>query len=417
MYVVDREREIWVPVDSKQVERLVAENYDGNDNCKRRGDYAGIADHAKSLVSREAFFDDAPIGVATPEGFHRIVGDEVTVEPLTPALRQRVILDVTPRVMPTPEFDKFLHETFKSEVADEEAQQIALVQEIAGSIMLGLMHRYQKAVLFYDEYGRSGKGTLESILRRLVPKLFVTAVSPFQWDHEYFLVQLAGSRLNVVGEVPDNKPIPAAIFKSVIGGDLITGRNPAGRPIAFKNGAAHLFMSNHPISSRDHSEAFFARWVMVHFLNSRLQSGLPLDPGLGDRIASQELPGIAHWAIQGAKRLLQNNGFSRTASHDRLMAKWRRSNSSVEEFIHDDCELGSHYKTLRADLYSSYKGWCFDNGRTAFSKSRMKDLLQANVALGISWASLNGHEIFRGVRLKPDERQGVDYGGDLQQLH
>jgi hypothetical protein len=45
----------------------------------------------------------------------------------------------------------------------------------------------------------------------------------------------------------------------------------------------------------------------------------------------------------------------------------------------------------------------------------VKDLLQHNLGLGISWATLNGNEIFRGVRLKPSEK--ADYGGDLQRLH
>ena len=90
--------------------------------------------------------------------------------------------------------------------------------------MIGIMHKHQKAVLFYDPFGRAGKGTLERIMRGLVPSSFVTAVSPFGWDKEYYVASLAGARLNVVGELSDDKPIPAAMFKTVTGVDLITGR-------------------------------------------------------------------------------------------------------------------------------------------------------------------------------------------------
>jgi putative DNA primase/helicase len=114
-----------------------------------------------------------------------------------------------------------------------------------------------------------------------------------------------------VGELPENVAIPAAIFKSVIGGDLITGRHPTHRPITFKNEAAHVFMSNHLINSRDQSEAFFARWVIVEFPNSRLRSGLPIDPMIASRIIESETPGIAHWALQGAARMLVKNGNTR----------------------------------------------------------------------------------------------------------
>jgi putative DNA primase/helicase len=303
--------------------------------------------------------------------------------------------------METPLFDNFLHETFQSDRPDEEEQQIRSVQELAGSIMTGCMHKFHKAAHFYDPFGRAGKGTLERMLRALVPPSFVTAVSPFKMDDEYYLATLIGSRFNAVGELPDSKPIPAAAFKTVIGGDLLTGRHPTHRPVSFKNEAAHLFMSNHFITTSDHSEAFFARLLLFEFPNSRLRLGLPLDTGLADRIIQQELPGIAFWALTGAKRLLAQGKFSSSIVHDRLMEQWRRSTNSLEEFIHDGCERGSDFTVRRSEFYHQYKIWCAENGRRPFSKGKVKDLLEHNIALGISHASLDGYEIFRGVQIIP----------------
>ncbi|MEP6601889.1 MAG: phage/plasmid primase, P4 family [Nitrospirota bacterium] len=394
--------QIWVRKDHELLARLVAEAHDGKKNCTRRSDYIGIAQHAMSLAGDDSFFDDAPIGLACADGFHRLVGNEITVEPLTPEHRQRVLLDFSPRDQKTLLFDAFLHETFQSTTPGEERQQTDLVQEIAGAILLGIMHHYQKATLFYDPYGRAGKGTLERILRTLVPPRFVTAVSPFDWDKPYFIFTLAGARLNVVGELPDNESIPAANFKSVTGGDLLTGRHPSHRPISFKNEAAHLFMSNHLINSRDQSEAFFSRWLIVEFPNSRLRTGLPLDPNTAQRIIDSEMPGIAHWALQGAKRLLRNNGFTTSSAHERLMQKWRRGNSSLEEFIHECGDLAVGHSVWRSKFYSVYKAWCGENGRRPFAKGRIKELLEHNVGLGISLGSERGNEVFRGVQLKPD---------------
>ena len=347
------------------------------------------------------FFAAAPIGIACPGGFYQLVGDRITLVPLTPEHRQRVMLTITPSQQPIPQFEAFLHDTFASEAAGEEEQQIALVQEIAGAIMLGLMPRHQKAVLFYEPFGRAGKGTLERILRNLVPENFVTAVSPFRWSHDYHVATLAGSRLNVVGELPENEAIPASSFKSVIGGDLVTGRHPTHRPITFTNEAAHLFMSNHLITTKDQSEAFYARWLVVDFPNSRLRSGLPIDPGLAERIITNELPGIAHWALEGAKRLIANGDFSESTAHERLMAKWRRSTSSLAEFIHECCELRADCQVRRSEFYSSYTHWCSESGRKPFSKSRVKELLEHNIGMGVRLVEVNGYEVFRGLKLKP----------------
>ena len=86
-------------------------------------------------------------------------------------------------------------------------------------------------------------------------------------------------------------------------------------------------------NTRDQSDAFFSRWLLVEFPNSRLRSGLPLDIGLAERILASELPGIAYWAMQGGLRLLQNGKFSDSMAGDRLMAKWRQSTNSLEEYI------------------------------------------------------------------------------------
>ena len=298
-------------------------------------------------------------------------------------------------------FGRFLHETFASKVDEEKIQQLILLQEIIGAIMVGIMARYQKAVLFYDKYGRAGKGTLERIIAQLVPRSFITAVSPFRWDDEYYLAALIGSRFNTVGELPESKPIPAAAFKTVTGGDFLTGRHPSGRPITFKNTAAHLFMSNHLINTPDHSEAFFSRWLIVEFPNSRLRTGLPLDPGLAERIIEQELPGIAYWALIGAKRLMENGSFSSSIVHDRLMAKWRRSTNSLEEFIFESCDLVDQKEYMRrSDFYIEYKDWCSENGRKPFAKGRVLDLITHNFGLGITHTTLGGNEVFRGVKMK-----------------
>lgn len=401
LYVV--KNNIWVRVEDSELERRVAESFDGGPNCDRRNDYVAIARHAISVASKSDFFSEAPIGIACPDGFFRVTNKEISKEPLSPDHRQRIILDYSPAVGPTPLFNQFLQETFKSDKPGEADEQIALVQELAGATLLGILYKYQFAVLFYDPYGRAGKGTLERILRRLVPKEFTSAVSPMFWDKEYFVASLAGKRLNVVGELPENECIPAAAFKTVTGGDLLTGRHPTHRPIFFQNEAAHLFMANNYIQTRDHSEAFYSRWRIVEFPNSRLASGLSLDPELADRIIKNEMPQIAAWALEGAQRLIKRGKFLTTSAHDRLMNRWRNDSNSVLAFIHECCDIGDHsYSVTRAKFYIDYVDWCVKAGQRSFSKKNVLDLVQKNLTLGVRLALLDGYEVFRGVRIKSE---------------
>lgn len=156
-------------------------------------------------------------------------------------------------------------------------------------------------------------------------------------------------------------------------------------------------MSNHLITTKDQSEAFFARWKIIVFPNSRLRLGLPLDKDLAQRIIDNELPGIAYWALEGAARLLRNGKLSESTAHDRLMAQWRRSTNTLEEFIHECCKLTVDGNYRRSDFYVAYTEWCSDNGRKPFSKGRVKELLEHNLGMGIRLVEINGHETFRGV--------------------
>lgn len=400
LYVVNPDTKLWEGMPVETLIRMVAERHDAKENCSRSSDYKAVAEHAISLATDDRYFEDTPNGLACPGGFYQIVGNEISLVPLTPDHRQRVMLDFTPEEMPIPLFEKFLHETFLSEHEGEEAQQIGLLQEIGGGIMLGILYKFQTATLFYEPFGRAGKGTLEKQIRQLVPKAFVSAISPFRWNQDYHVATLAGKRLNVVGELPENEAIPASAFKSVIGCDLITGRHPTHRPITFTNEAAHLFMSNHLITTKDQSEAFFARWKIIEFPNSRLRSGLPLDENLAQRIIDKELPGIAYWFLEGAKRLLQNGKLSQSNAHDRLMAKWRRCTNTLEEFIHETCILSPDLTYRRAEFYQDYTAWCSENGRKPFSKGRIKELLEHNIGMGIRLVERNGYETFCGLASK-----------------
>lgn len=408
LYLVDKNSGLWVAEAPEKLVTQVARNFDGRGNCKRMRDYRDIAEHAVAIATDDTFFDQARMGVACPHGFINIVDGRIVIQPLQPGDRQRVMIPVTPSPLPTPFFDQFLHETFQSSNPNEEEQQVKLIQEFAGGIMVGIAHRYQKAGFFLDPFGRAGKGTLERVIRSLVPSSMVTAVTPFKWNSDYHLAALAGSRLNVVGELPEETPLPAADFKTVIGGDLLMGRHPNFRPFSFKNEAGHLFMSNHLITVKDHSEALAVRWLLFEFPNSRTRLGLPLDVSLADRLISQELPGIAHWALQGAIRLQTQGGYSPSIVHDRLMAKWRRNANSVEAFVFESCELGGEdFLYPRTAFNQAYRDWCDATGRKPFSARRVLELLQHNANFKISVVERNGYETLRGIRPQGNEFAGI----------
>lgn len=394
---------VWRGRQANEFEVDVAERFSGREKCERRSDYSGIAMHAYAIAARgnADFFAGAPIGMACPDGvFYRVETDGALVtEVLTAEHRQRFIVATTPREMPTPLFDRFLAQTFATDTPDECKAQTALLQEVMGAAALGLMARHEKVVLLYGP-GRSGKGTALKILEALVPKEWRTAVTPFRWNSEYYLANLAGKRLNVVGELPEDMPIPAAEFKTVTGRDLLAGRDPGGRPFTFRNEAAHIFNSNYLISTRDHSDAFFTRWIVIAFMNSRMGAGdAAIEIDLADRIVKEELPGVLWWALQGACRLTARGRFQTTRSHGETLAKWRRRTDSLLEFLHDAerCRLEPGGEPVkRTVVYSQYVSWCVESGRKPMGKHKLFDALESPQAKALG-LRVRRHEKLREV--------------------
>ena len=386
----------------------VANEFDGQENCERRGDYTSIENHAYSVAAQdnEDFFNNAPVGLACQGRFYSVnVDGEIAKEPIGPEHRQRVLSPVRPVAGDMPLFEKFLHETFDG---DCEEDQTTLLQEVIGAALVGTMARYEKAVLFKGA-GRAGKGTLMKIIEAMMPPEWRSAITPFKWDNEYYLAAMAGKRLNLVGELPDDVPIPAATFKTVTGRDTLQGRHPGGRPFNFRNQAAHIFNTNFFPHTKDHSEAFFSRWILIEFRNSRIGTE-QIETDLARRIIENELAQIMAWALKGARRLQARDRFEVNAVQHRMMAQWGRRTSSLAEFVLDPdaCIVtGSKYDTCsRAEFYKHYVSWCKDSNRFAMGKIKAFDEMEGNLfgRMGVHIGTTHNHQyVVRGVKVRKSD--------------
>lgn len=414
IYTYDDEKKIWVGTQTMEFAVQVANMFDGQENCSRRSDYTAVASHAYSILAngKEDFFAKAPIGLACTGRFYKVNREgEIEREELDHTHRQRVLSPVKPIKGEMPMFEKFLAETF---AGDEDNEQINLLQEIMGATMLGMMARYEKVVLFKG-YGRSGKGTTLKIIEAILPPEFCSAVSPFRWDGEYYLANLAGKRLNVVGELPSDEPIPAAEFKTVTGRDRLTGRHPGQKPFTFRNEATHIFNSNYFVYTRDHSEAFYTRWLLMEFRNTLIEREDDQEIDLAEKIIDAELPAICAWALQGAKRLEDRGYFLRTKTHQKLMFQWRHRTSPLMEFLLDPevCVIGdpkTHF-VRRSTFYQDYVRWCKDSNRKPLGKLRLYDELdsQGIIQLGVrKGTDASGIDILRGVRMSQGVWENLD---------
>ena len=414
IYVYSESKGIWCGTFTQDFAVDVAKLFDGQENCNRRSDYLAIAQQGYSMLAEgnENFFMDAPVGLACKGRFYGLgKNGKIEREELDHTHRQRVLSPVQPQVGEMPMFEAYLNETF---AGDTDNEQRDLIQEVMGSIILGLMARYEK-VLMVKGPGRSGKGTLMKIIQAMVPRDVISAVSPFNWDGEYYLANLAGKRLNVVGELPDDEPIPAAIFKSVTGRDTLTGRHPSHRPFNFKNEAAHVFNSNHFVYTKERSDTFYNRWLLVEFRNTLVHRENEQDVDLAEKIIEAELSHIMAWALQGAKRLQDRGRFLVTQVQRKLMAEWRHRTSTLIEFLLDKevsrLGTGPRFQVRRSEFYRTYTDWCRESNRRPMGKIKLYDEFNdyGVIELGVSKGTdAAGNDIIRGLSLSSEAWEPIE---------
>jgi putative DNA primase/helicase len=371
---------LWVKRSAQQVEVEVAATFNGRKLCRKRSDFTSITAHIAAVCEDENFFDGLEPGVVTPLGFHRLntVG-QVESWPLKLEHRQTFRLQWMPEAdAECPLLDGVLRDAFDGDDADA---QVTLWWEAVGASLFGLMAAQQIVMLLLGRE-RSGKSVLQRLLEGVYPAGTVGAVSPASWGHEYHVAALAGAAINIVGELSDDAPIPAAAFKNVTGQNLVAGRHPTHRPFSFRCTAAHWFASNVLPPTTDRSEAFYRRWRVLLFRNTVPAD--KVDPELFEKIMASEMPAVLFEAFKGAERVARAGRLSATRPHEETLARWRMAANPLQQFLLDpewvelDPAAKGHSTT---EVYQTYRRWAALAGfRNPFGRNHFIELLDSTGA-------------------------------------
>jgi phage/plasmid-associated DNA primase len=332
------EGQFWQPDEAAQVwnlypqQMVVKEVHDyywpkGYDLAKRQSDTKAIAEALTVELARPGFFAAAPEGIAV-EGTFIGIDDEWVVRQELRLHEHRVRAKaVLPISTDTPSawlavLDHHL----------EDPRQIARLQEAMGLTILGAFNRTKRAMMLIGE-GDTSKTMVLQALQDLVPKALTSTVPLHQLGHERYIIDLAGKLLNVAGEINPHHPVDDAAFKSLTGGDPVTGRAAyALTTTTFVSRAAIWCAGNRTALVRDRSDAFFDRFLMLDFRN-------PVDPSVVkrsyyDRVIRPELGSILNWALLGAEVAIMRGTITSTGEiEEDMKAEWRMQNDSVRWWL------------------------------------------------------------------------------------
>ncbi|HAT4212720.1 TPA: DNA primase [Clostridium perfringens] len=311
----------------------------------------------------------------------------------TPSYLSTVQLNVeyNPQV-DCPQFKKFLNEVL-------DCKLIPLVQEIVG-YLLTTNTASQKAFVFWGP-ARTGKSTLLWVVEYLL--LGKKNVSNIPWQEigdKFKTAELLGKLANVFSDLPSKSIDDTGIFKVVTGEDYLMAEKKNKNPFKFKPFARLVFSCNElPRNYVDRTEGFYRRLIIVPF--SRQIEKSKIDKALKYKF-QREKEGILNWALEGLKRLYENNfEFSENELTDGVKKEYKRENNNVISFVEECCEIDSLFSCSRIEIYESYKEFCVEAGLKALSQIKFNKELEGN--FNITRSRSGKLRLWNGVRIKLDD--------------
>lgn len=291
-----------------------------------------------------------------------------------------------------PQFKKFLNEVL-------DCKLIPLVQEIVG-YLLTTNTASQKAFVFWGP-ARTGKSTLLWVVEYLL--LGKKNVSNIPWQEigdKFKTAELLGKLANVFSDLPSKSIDDTGIFKVVTGEDYLMAEKKNKNPFKFKPFARLVFSCNElPRNYVDRTEGFYRRLIIVPF--SRQIEKSKIDKALKYKF-QREKEGILNWALEGLKRLYENNfEFSENELTDGVKKEYKRENNNVISFVEECCEIDSLFSCSRIELYESYKEFCVEAGLKALSQIKFNKELEGN--FNITRSRSGKLRLWNGVRIKLDD--------------
>ena len=301
------------------------------------------------------FFGSAPPGVLCKGTFLTLEGGDVVARAPKPSDRQRVAHDIAYKPdARCPLWQRALSDWFGSDA--DGADKAALLAEFVGAALFGVATRYQKA-LFLVAPGGNGKSQLLDVVSALFPKGSAKAIRPQDWGNEYQRAELAGANINIVAELPSKAIAEGSDFKAIITGDPISARHIYQKPFTFRPRCAHIISGNAFPEALDTSDGFWRR-ILVLTMTRRFDGTPEEIRDLAQLIIREELDGVLAWAARGAKRLLDQDGYTIPASCQAAVDVWRKDSDPVALWI--DSRTSSCSEDggmLTTELFLDYRTW------------------------------------------------------------
>ncbi|HOY65123.1 MAG TPA: phage/plasmid primase, P4 family, partial [bacterium] len=256
---------------------------------------------------------------------------------------------------PTAQCPRWLQ--FLQEVLPNEEDRM-IVQEMFGYCLTTDTHHEAAFILIGQ--GRNGKSVLIDLLVHIVGAENTSRVQPTEIGKMFCTIGLKDKLLNVCSDIETHEIVNTGMLKAIISGEAVEDSFKHKNRVQFTPFAKLVFATNTPPRTTDRTEGFYRRLIFISFPVAIPEERQ--DKRLKQKLRT-ETDGIFLWALEGLRRLRENNGFTKSGASERFMEDFRIESDPLAQFIEECLDTSDpNAKTPKNVLFAKYQQWSNDSG-------------------------------------------------------
>lgn len=218
----------------------------------------------------------------------------------------------------------------------------------------------QKAFMLLGS-GSNGKSTLLNLLTGLLGDENISNVGLQDFEKNRFsTANLYQKNANIYSDISSESLKDPTMFKALTGGDHILCDRKFQQPFRFKNYAKLIFSCNQLPESKDDTDAFFRRWVIIEFKKKfeyREQNrGL-----LSEICTPDEFSGFFTQIMPRLQAMIFEHDEITNDTTEQVRKKYQRNANSSHAFAIDCMELDPVAEEEKPKIWGAYQTYCREN--------------------------------------------------------
>lgn len=248
----------------------------------------------------------------------------------------------------------------------------------------------------------NGKSTFLDVIKVILGEQNISALDLKELGDRFTTSMMFGKLANVGDDIGDDflQGAQVSIFKKIVTGNRIKAERKGQDPFEFNPYIKLFFSANDIPRMKDKTGAVLRRLIIIPFNATFTKNDPDFDPYIKYKLIQQEsIEYFICLGVQGLKRVLENQGFTKSEQVQRQLDDYETENNPIVAFI---AEVGAEgiENQLTSDVFKRYQIFCSDNNMNPMSNIVFSKQINKRLGMEIKITKLKNRSVRTFVKVQ-----------------